>query len=57
MISHLENGYLAKYRDPEDLATGIRYLLEGKVKGKLLPEFAKNVLVRKHIDLINSILS
>jgi len=57
MISHLENGYLAKYRDPEDLANGIRYLLEGKVKGKLLPEFAKNVLVRKHIDLINSILS
>lgn len=56
MIRSRDNGYLARYRDPEDLAKGIRFCLEGNIKGRLLPEFEKAVLVKKHIDLINSVL-
>jgi len=56
MIKHLDNGYLAKYRDPDDLAEGIKYCLEKKLNGRLLPEFEKNILLDKHISLINSVL-
>lgn len=56
IIKHKENGYLAKYRDPEDLANGIRYCLSSKIRGSLLPEFEMSVLVKKHIELMNSVL-
>ncbi len=55
MINHKKNGYIAKYRDAEDLATGIKYCLENKVRGQLLPEFDKKLIVAKHISLINSL--
>jgi len=53
MIRHKENGYLAKYKDSGDIANGIRYCLNNKIKGYLLPEFAKDTIVRQHIDLMN----
>jgi glycosyltransferase involved in cell wall biosynthesis len=56
MIKHLDNGYLAKYRDPDDLAEGIKYCLDNKLNGRLLPEFDKSLLLDRHIALINSIL-
>ena len=31
MIKHKENGYLAKYRDAEDIANGIKFCLENKI--------------------------
>lgn len=55
MIKHKENGYLATYRNAEDLATGIKVCLENKIKGSLLPVFSKDKIVKAHIDLINSI--
>ena len=55
MISHKENGYLAKYKDSEDIVNGIKFCIENKLKGKMLPVFEKSQVVKKHIDLINSI--
>ena len=28
IINHLENGYLAKYKDTDDLATGIKWVID-----------------------------
>jgi len=56
MISHKVNGYLAKYKDSEDLASGIRFCIENKLQGSVLPVFEKKAVVRKHLDLLQSIL-
>lgn len=55
MITHKKNGYLAKYKDPDDLANGIRYCLEHNIKGELLPEFKKSITLKKHFELFNYI--
>jgi glycosyltransferase involved in cell wall biosynthesis len=57
MISHLSNGYLAKYKNPEDLSNGIKYCLNKKITGYMLPGFDINIIVRKHIELIDKIFS
>ena len=55
MIDHEKNGYLAKYRDSEDLALGIRFCIESKIKGWLLPEFEKGNIMKKHLELFDFI--
>jgi glycosyltransferase involved in cell wall biosynthesis len=57
MIKHKENGYLAKYKDAEDLAKGIDYCLENNIKGKILPFFEKSNIIGRHKELIESIIS
>jgi glycosyltransferase involved in cell wall biosynthesis len=57
MIKHKDNGYLAKYKDADDLANGIKFCLETKIKGRLLPEFEKNILLKKHGDMMQSVLN
>ena len=57
MIVHKKNGYLAKYRDAEDLANGIRFCLENNIKGHLLPEFERSLLIRQHMELMNTMIS
>ncbi len=56
LIKHKYNGYLARYRDAEDITEGILFCLDNKIKGSLLPEFERSVVVKKHIDLIKSVL-
>jgi glycosyltransferase involved in cell wall biosynthesis len=56
IIKHKENGYLAKYKDSEDLANGIRFVLDNKIKGHLLPVFEINNLINKHLDLIKFVI-
>lgn len=53
MISHKDNGYLAKYVDSKDLADGIKFCINNKITGRILPGFEKSEVVKKHIDLIN----
>lgn len=55
MISHKVNGYLAKYKDAEDLSTGIMYCLENNIHGKLLPVFEPDNVIKKHLDLFGSL--
>jgi glycosyltransferase involved in cell wall biosynthesis len=56
-IKHKENGYLAIYKDAEDLAQGMKFCVENNITGKLLPIFESDNIVEKHIDFINSIIS
>jgi glycosyltransferase involved in cell wall biosynthesis len=56
LIIHKKNGYLAKYRNAEDIAAGIDYVISNKVKGYVLPEMGKDEILNKHKSLINSIL-
>lgn len=56
MISHKENGYLSKYKDAEDLADGIRFCLNYKLRGSILQDFEKELIIGKHKALINSVL-
>lgn len=55
MIDHKKNGYLAKYRDPVDLAEGIRYCINNKIQGRLLPEFKKENIIARHLDLLHNL--
>jgi len=57
MICHKENGYLAKYRDSEDLANGIKFCIENRIIGKILPTFEKEKVIKSHIDLINTLIN
>jgi glycosyltransferase involved in cell wall biosynthesis len=54
MIEHRSNGYIARYKDAYDLAEGIRFCLEHKIRGRLLPEFEKSVTLEKHFELLES---
>lgn len=63
IIDHKENGYLANYKDANDLATGILFLLE-KIKkseslsiscrDKIITHFSRKAVVEKHMNLINT---
>ena len=55
MIRHKENGYLAKYKDAEDLAAGIQYCIQNKIKGSLVPELDPSLTVQKHLELFERI--
>jgi glycosyltransferase involved in cell wall biosynthesis len=55
MINHKENGYLAKYKDAEDVCNGVKYCLQYSLKGYMLPDFAPEVTIKKHLELISSI--
>jgi glycosyltransferase involved in cell wall biosynthesis len=55
MIKHKENGYLAKYKDAEDVCRGIKFCLENKVTGYLLDELKPQVILNKHLELFEQI--
>ncbi|WP_460559392.1 glycosyltransferase [Ferruginibacter profundus] len=55
MIRHKENGYLAQYKDAADIAEGVKYCLQNKVAGYMLPEFEPAVIMKKHSDLFDYI--
>lgn len=65
IIDHLENGYVASYKSSEDLANGIKWILEnnkdnilGKAaREKVLREFSEEVVAQKYIDLYQTILN
>ena len=55
LINHKSNGYLAKYKDANDLASGIEYCINEKVIGYRLKEFDHNSMIEKHLNLINRV--
>ncbi|HAO47481.1 MAG TPA: glycosyl transferase family 1 [Chitinophagaceae bacterium] len=55
MVKHKENGYLAKYKDAEDLAEGIRYCLTNDVRGYLPPAIEPALTLQKHLELIEQV--
>lgn len=54
MIEHKQNGYLATYKDAQDLARGIDYCIEKRLKGFPLPQFDKDRIIEAHKELIAS---
>jgi len=55
LIKHKVNGYLAVYQDSSDIANGVIFCLENKIKGYILPEFRESVIDR-HLELLNTII-
>lgn len=63
MIDHKKNGYIAHYKDPEDLAKGILWVLEnrekeglsGACRDKVLNTYSEAVVAKKYIDLYNNV--
>jgi glycosyltransferase involved in cell wall biosynthesis len=55
MIMHKENGYIAKYKNADDIAQGIKFCLQAKLKGYMLPVFKPMVTIQKHLELFDHI--
>lgn len=55
MVIHKQNGYLATYKDSEDLSNGIQYCIENNIKGYLSGEFDRDLLIAKHFELFDFI--
>lgn len=56
IITHLKDGYLARYGDTRDLANGILWALESRLDRKALHDsvgerFSSSVIARRYIDL------
>ena len=64
IINHLENGYLAKYKDTDDLATGIKWVIDNREPLRLKEACIRNVhdcykesvVARRYIDLYRSLI-
>ncbi len=57
LVKHKLNGYLAKYRDAEDLAEGVKFCLSNGIKGNMLPVFEPSLTIQKHLELYEQIKS
>jgi len=56
MIEHKINGYLAEYRNTDDLAEGIKYCLLNNINATTPPGFENENIMSKHMSLINLLL-
>lgn len=64
MINHRLNGYVAKYKDSEDLASGIRWIIENSQKmnlsegcvRKVHGNYTEAIISQKYIALYSSLL-
>ena len=65
MIDHKVNGYLAKPFDTEDLANGIKWVLNNpeydklryNARKKVVENFDSRIVAQKYIDLYKEILN
>ena len=57
MIRHKENGYLAEYRNAQDLTDGIKFCLSNKIKGHLPQVFNMQNILQEHHNLHNKLCS
>jgi len=57
IIEHKKNGYLAKYKDAEDLAKGIQYCLSENLNIEVTPHLDANTIVNQHISLYKKLLN
>lgn len=61
VVEHLKNGYIARYKDVEDVAQGIMWALKADIPRKELHDsvgerFGSQVIARKYIDLFSEII-
>ena len=63
IINHLENGYLAKYKDTDDLATGIKWVIDNRESLRLDEAcirkvhdcYKESIIAKKYIALYQSL--
>lgn len=60
VVEHLKTGYIARYKDPRDIARGIIWALNADIPRKELHDsvrrrFASDVIARRYIDLLASL--
>jgi glycosyltransferase involved in cell wall biosynthesis len=55
LIKHKSNGYLANYKDSNDMVDGIKYCLDNKLNVKVPPGFETKEVINKHFELLNQI--
>lgn len=55
MVKHKENGYIAKYKDAEDVCTGIKFCLSNNLQGYMHKGFEPLVTIKKHLELFEQI--
>ena len=60
MIDHKENGYVAQYRDADDLAEGLAYVLQyadalgARCREKVIREYSEDAVAEKYIKIYES---
>ena len=57
LIDHKRNGYLAEYKNSDDITRGISYCLDNQLKGYTLPELDNRLTIQKHLDLFEHVQS
>lgn len=57
LVQHKVNGYLARYKDAEDIVEGIKFVLDNNIQGHLSPNFYTSNTVKKHQELFEYINS
>jgi glycosyltransferase involved in cell wall biosynthesis len=65
MIDHKQNGYVAEYKNAEDLATGIEWVLENTEKlglsdacvKKVEENYSEAVIAKKYISLYTDLIN
>ena len=55
MVKHKENGYIAKYKDADDVCNGIKFCLQNNLKGNLPPALEPGLTITKHLELFEHI--
>lgn len=64
MIDHLRNGYVAEYRNSEDFANGIRWVIDEDrhnalglmARQKVEAEYSESAIARRYIEVYNRVL-
>lgn len=65
MVKHMQNGYLAKYKDANDLANGIEWLylhdkkedIQKEARRTVLTTFAPQVIAEQHLKLYRDLIN
>lgn len=55
LVEHQGNGYLAEYRNADDLAHGLSYVFKHELTGWVKPELENERTMQKHLDLLEKI--
>ncbi|HZJ80134.1 MAG TPA: glycosyltransferase family 4 protein [Dysgonamonadaceae bacterium] len=59
MIDHKQNGYVANYRDAQDLANGLMWVLEStetlakNAHNKVMKQYSEEIIAKRYIEIYN----
>lgn len=57
LVQHKVNGYLARYKDAQDIVEGIKFVLNNNIQGHLSPNFETSNTVKQYQQLFDEINS